>query len=117
MEERPRCLPRLQSNKEEQRSIMDDQDHQHHLLRMVEALEDNHGRDINTKHQATTRQAIRELTQLYHAHKDTAAQNLQWLFDMPLGTQMQWRTFIILQWISTWKPILEKSYTTALETG
>ena len=79
--------------------------------------EDLHGRDYNTRTQAETRQGIRELTQLYQAHQEIAPPHLQWLFNIPLMTRMQYNISTIRQWINRWKPILERSYRTALETG
>ena len=79
--------------------------------------EDLHGRDLNTRTQAETRQGIRELTHLYQAHHDIAPLHLQWLFDIPLITRMQYNISTIRQWINRWKPILERSYQTELETG
>ena len=78
---------------------------------------DRHGRDASTRATAENRQILSELIQFYENHKDTAPQRLQWLFDIPLMTRMQLQTAVIWQWLDTWKPIIEKSYTTALETG
>jgi hypothetical protein len=78
---------------------------------------DRHGRDHRSKLQSETRQGIRELTQLYEAHKDNAPQHLQYLFTTPLLTRMQGNIATIRQWINRWKPILERSYRTELETG
>ena len=78
---------------------------------------DRWGRDLASKTQAESRQTLRELTLLYETHQNRAGQMLQWLFDIPLQTRMQSRTNALRQWLNTWKPMLEKSYTTALETG
>jgi hypothetical protein len=79
--------------------------------------EDRHGRDLATQSQAHTRQAIHELTQLYDAYQHTVPDRLGWLFSTSLQTRMQWPTNALRLWINTWKPILQESYTTALETG
>jgi hypothetical protein len=79
---------------------------------------DRHGRDTKTKMQAADeRQAIRECTQLYEKHKDTVTADLQYLFAIPLQERFQQKYSALRQWIDGWKPIIEKSYTTALETG
>jgi hypothetical protein len=44
-------------------------------------------------------------------------EDLQWLFAIPLQERLQQRYSALRQWIDGWKPIIEKSYTTALETG
>jgi transposase-like protein len=67
--------------------------------------------------QADERQAIRECIQLYEKHKDTVTDDLQWLFAIPLQECLQLRYSALRQWIDRWKPIIEKSYITALETG
>jgi hypothetical protein len=79
--------------------------------------EDRHGRDLATQSQAHARQAIHELTQLYDDYQHTVPDRLGWLFTTPLQTRMQWPTHALRLWINTWKPILQESYTTALETG
>jgi hypothetical protein len=78
---------------------------------------DRHRRDTKTKMQADERQAIRECIQLYEKHKDTVTEDLQWLFAIPLQERLQLRYSALQQWIDGWKPIIDKSYTTALETG
>jgi hypothetical protein len=78
---------------------------------------DRHGRDHRTTIQANTRQGILELTQLYESHQETAPAHLQHLFTIPLITRMQGNIATIRQWINRWKPILERSYETELETG
>jgi hypothetical protein len=79
--------------------------------------EDRHGRDLVTQSQAHARQAIYELTQLYDDYQHTVPDRLGWLFSTSLQTRMQWPTNALRLWINTWKPILQESYTTALETG
>ena len=46
--------------------------------------EDRHGRDIESKRQAETRQTIRELEQFYTVHKGQVTERLEWLFEVPL---------------------------------
>ena len=77
---------------------------------------DRHGRDIASKTQAEERQALRELEQLYEDHQHKVSQTLQWLFEIPIATRQPWRTSALRQWINTWKPVIEESYNTALET-
>ena len=79
--------------------------------------EDRHGRDIESRRQAETRQTIRELELFYAAHKDTVTAQLKWLFEEPLQDRRERNIGIIIQWLNTWKPIVEKSYNTALTTG
>jgi hypothetical protein len=79
--------------------------------------EDRHGRDLATQSQAHARQAIHELTQIYDTYQHTVPARLEWLFTTSLQTRMQWPTHALRLWITTWKPILQESYTTALETG
>ena len=78
---------------------------------------DRHGRDLASQTQAAERQTIQELTQLYEDHQNQVGQTLQWLFDIPLVTRKGWRMSAIRQWMNTWKPVIEESYQTALETG
>jgi hypothetical protein len=78
---------------------------------------DRHGRDLATRLQAEAAQAARELTLLYDTHSLSVVERLRWLFAIPLHTRLQWRTTDIIQWINTWKPVIEESYQTRLETG
>ena len=55
--------------------------------------------------------------QIHEKHENTAKPSLQFLFHEPLTTKVQWKTAIISTWINLWGPILEQSYTTALEMG
>ena len=79
--------------------------------------EDRHGRDQATERQAQERQTIREVTQFYENHADKVKPELQWLFRTPLQEKIQGNISNLRIWISTWLPIVEKSYTTALNTG
>jgi hypothetical protein len=79
--------------------------------------EDRHGRDSATRMQAEERQALRELRQFHEDNDGIVEHDLQWLFDVTLYEKMEWRTGVIRSWLNTWKPIVEKSYTTALETA
>ena len=79
--------------------------------------EDRHGRDATTERQAIERQTIREVTMFYETHADRVGPDLQWLFRTPLQEKIQGNISNLRIWISTWLPIVEKSYTTALNTG
>jgi hypothetical protein len=58
-----------------------------------------------------------ELQQFYANHDGTVHQRLQWLFEESITHKLEWRTGSIVMWLNTWKPIVEESYKTALETG
>jgi len=79
--------------------------------------EDRHGRDYNTRRQAEERQAIRELQQFYETNDGRVVPRLQWLFDIPLEERSEWTVGNIRIWLNAWKPVIDKSYTTDLETG
>ena len=79
--------------------------------------EDRHGRDVESQRHAETRQTIRELDQFYAAHNGIVTMRLQWLFEVPLEERREQNIGIIIQWLNTWKPIVDKSYNTALTTG
>jgi len=78
---------------------------------------DRHGRDTQSQQQALERQAIRELQLFYEKHQQTVDPHLKWLFEIPLTTRMQMRYAEIRHWLNIWTPVVEESYTTALETG
>lgn len=79
--------------------------------------EDRHGRDEATERQAQERQIIREVQMFYENHANRVGPNLQWLFQTPLQEKIQGNITNLRIWISTWLPVVEKSYTTALNTG
>jgi hypothetical protein len=79
--------------------------------------EDRHGRDQATQRQAQEMQTIREVTLFYENHADKVGPDLQWLFQTPLQEKLQGNISNLRIWISTWLPIVEKSYTTDLNTG
>ena len=79
--------------------------------------EDRHGQDKESRRKAETRQTIRELEQFYAAHNGVVTSRLQWIFKEPLEERRERNVGIIIQWLNTWKPIVEKSYNTALTTG
>ena len=79
--------------------------------------EDRHGRDVLSRRKAETKQTVRELEQFYEAHDGKVIARLQRLFTEPLEIRRERNTGAIIQWLNTWKPIVEKSYTTALATG
>jgi hypothetical protein len=87
------------------------------LKRWTIRNEDRHGRDQPTKTQAENRQAMRELQQFYANHDGRVHDRLQWLFEESITHKLEWRTGSIIMWLNTWKPIVEESYKTALETG
>ena len=79
--------------------------------------EDRHGRDIESRRQAETRQTVQELEQFYASHDGKVTTRLQWLFRKPMEDRQEQNIGVLIQWLNTWKPIVEKSYTTALTTG
>jgi hypothetical protein len=79
--------------------------------------EDRHGQDEETERQAQERQTIREVTMFYENHADRVGPDLHWLFQTPLQEKLQGNISNLRIWISTWLPIVEKSYTTSLTTG
>ena len=72
---------------------------------------------MESRRHADTRQTIRELEQFYAAHVGKVIARLQWLFAEALEVQQEQTLGILIQWLNTWKPIVEKSYSTALTTG
>ena len=72
---------------------------------------------MESRQQAETRQTVRELEQFYSAHNGKVTARLQWLFAEPLEHRWEQNIGAIIQWLNTWKPIVEKSYNTALTTG
>ena len=79
--------------------------------------EDRHGRDMESRRLAETNQTIRELEQFYTAHDGKVTARLQWLFTEPIEIRREHNISVIIQWLNTWKPIVETSYNTALTTG
>jgi hypothetical protein len=79
--------------------------------------EDRHGRDQAINTQAENRQAIRKLQQFYADHDGRVHHGLQWLLEESITNKMEWHTGSTVMWLNTWKPIVEESYKTALETG
>jgi len=79
--------------------------------------EDRHGRDDDTRRQAQNNQTIHEATTFYEEHAARVNPNLQWLFETPLITRTQGNISNLRIWLRTWKPVVEKSYATSLETG
>jgi hypothetical protein len=78
--------------------------------------EDRHGRDKITQAQAENRQATRELHQLYE-HRANLPENLQWILTPPIEEKLQWTTTMLRAWINSFRPIIEKGYSTDFETG
>ncbi len=78
--------------------------------------EDRLGRDDDSRRQAQDNQTIREAT-TFHEEKGTRVNpTLQWLFEIPRTTRLQGNISNLRIWLRTWKPVVEKSYTTSLET-
>jgi len=78
--------------------------------------EDRHGRDSTSRAEASRRQAIREIELLYNKY-DQVLPSYRWILEEPLEEKLNWTTNLMRAWISNFKPILEKGYTTELETG
>ena len=79
---------------------------------------DRHGSDYKTKAEATKRQAIREVTQLYDQFQGQVGAAHEWIFaQTPLLQRIQQTTTAMRQWINTWKQVLVEAYQTRLETG
>ena len=72
---------------------------------------------MESRRLAETRQTIRELEQFYTAHDGKVPARLQWLFSEPLEDKREQNIGVMIQWLNTWKPIMEQSYNTALTTG
>jgi len=79
--------------------------------------EDRHGRDEDTRRQAQDNQTIHEATKFYEENATRVNPNLQWLFETPLITRTQGNISNLRIWLRTWKPVVEKSNATSLETG
>ena len=79
--------------------------------------EDRHGKDLQSRQQAENGQAIRELQQIYDSYEADVAPELEHVFNTPIQTLQAQTTNSIRMWINTWKPALEESYATRLETG
>jgi hypothetical protein len=79
--------------------------------------QDRHGHDPATQLQAEAAQTIRELELFYTANKDNVAQRLRWIFDKTFEERREMRTGIIRLWLNTWKPVVDASYKTELNTG
>jgi hypothetical protein len=79
--------------------------------------QDRHGKDAATRLQAEEAQTIRELGLLYETNKDTVTQRLRWIFDKPFEERRTLRIGSIRLWLNTWKPVVDESYKTDLNTG
>jgi hypothetical protein len=79
--------------------------------------EDRHGHDAATEQQAREQQTIREATIFYDNYADKVGPDHEWLFTTNLQDRLQGRISTTQIWLSTWKPIVEERYTTALNTG
>jgi hypothetical protein len=78
--------------------------------------EDRHGKDTKAKKEAERKQAIRELEQMYEEHGDTQEEEV-WMLQRELNEQREKSTYIIRATISNYRPVLEGSHQTQLETG
>jgi hypothetical protein len=76
-----------------------------------------HGRDDDTRKQARDNQKIREAASFYDEHTTRVTPTLQWLFEIPLTRRILGNISTLHIWLSTWKPVVEKSYNISLETG
>ncbi len=77
---------------------------------------DRHGRDAQSRHQAETAQAIRELEQLYELKGHILPEH-EWLFAVPLDVRRSMKIYHVRAYINCWKPVLEESYKERLATG
>jgi len=72
-----------------------------------------HGHDNITKQSAKTRQAVREIQQLYEM-RDEVLPEFQYILDQPIEKVLELRCNLMRCWINTYKSILTKrSYNTA----
>ena len=78
--------------------------------------QDRHGRDFKTQSEAAHRQAVAEVIQMYE-HKPQAEPCHAFIFSIPLHQRQNQTTYVLRAFISNYKPILEESYQTRLETG
>ena len=76
--------------------------------------EDRHGR---SRRHAETKQTIQELELFYATHDGKVTEQLQWLFATALEVRREQNIGVTIQWLNSWKPIVERSYNTALTTG
>jgi len=75
--------------------------------------DDRHGHDSITKQSAKTRQAVREIQQLYEM-RDEVLPEFQYILDQPIEKVLELRCNLMRCWINTYKSILTKrSYNTA----
>jgi len=77
---------------------------------------DRHGRDYATQAEAAKQQAVRELEQMYE-YKGLVMPQHDWIFATPLDQQRQKRTYVLRAFLSNFRPVIEESYKTRLETG
>jgi hypothetical protein len=78
--------------------------------------DDRHGRDKESQAEAAKAQAIREVKLLYDM-KDSVLPQHRGILQQPLEQKLQWNKSYLRAWINTFKPLLEKGYNTAMETG
>jgi hypothetical protein len=78
--------------------------------------EERHGGDTTERKEAERKQAIRELEQMYEDHGDTQEEEA-WMLQTELNEQRAKSTYTIRATISNYRPVLEGSHQTQLETG
>jgi len=87
---------------------------QGYLMAWQAGNDDRHGHDAATRQTAATRQAVREIQQLYEM-KDEVLPEFKYILDQPIETVLQLKANLMRCWINTYKSILTKrSYNTAL---
>ena len=77
---------------------------------------ERHGADAQTQAQIKHQQAVTELEMLY-AYKDRILPEHNWILATPFDQRKTLKTFQLRGFIANYKPILEESYKTQLETG
>jgi hypothetical protein len=77
--------------------------------------EEKHGKDAKERKEKERKQAIRELEQMYEDHAETREE--AWILQRDLNEQKTKSTYTIRAIISNYKPVLEGSHQTQLETG
>jgi hypothetical protein len=78
--------------------------------------EDRHGQDYVSKRAAERNQAIREVEQLYE-FKGRIQPEDAWIFHTPIEQQRTKSTYVLRAFLSNYKPLVNGSYQTRLETG
>jgi hypothetical protein len=81
--------------------------------------DDRHGKDYESQQQAKDGQNFRNLQLFYEKHDTIVTPRLRWLFDISLRERIEDGNIRSARiWMYTsWQPVVERSYTTSLETG